>query len=508
MRTKIINKFTVLCVLATMLVSCLYEDLGNYDYKQINDITIDGITVDDWYIKVGYVDTLKIEPELTFAMDDNEEHYKYEWKAIERKDKGVEFLMSKSKDLDFPVTLQANEYICYFSVIDSVRELTWTKRFFLRVNSIATEGWVILCDENGKSRMDIIAPIDENNSKIGLNIFEQGEMTGVPVGLGRLCFQGASDIFLFTENGSYGLDRKSLAATEASDMKYQFGLSPAKVEIRAIDVTYTRTWDGNMFLLVDEKGDLYNRYSSMIYSFPQNHFANDENYFKVAPWLGVRRATTLETNESIMLYDQTNKRFIQIKGGATLPSLMTFENTDLWPSATTGREMIYMESTKSYTFALLRDENTRKVYLYCVELAPNGVNKQKYYMEVTGAGIENATTFAIHPLHPYLFYAVGSDVYQFDYLLKAPAEGVLHFSMETVRKLTFPVYQAWSTSYQQWEKDREFQLVVASNSDKKAKNESGIVRIYKVPDLRGELVEKSTYAPLGHIVDLLYKERK
>lgn len=506
---NIMAKLSVLSVFIVTLFSCMYEDIGNYDYQDINDVNISGIETEEWYVKVGFTDTLRISPELTFAQDAEEKNYRYEWKAVVNEYKGKEFIIGHEKDLDYPVSLQANEYVCYYKVMDTIRELTWTQKFFLRVNTVASEGWVILCDENGTSRMDIIAPVDEYTNKVGLNIFEQGKMVGVPLRLGCTCFEGKSEFYLFAENGSYALDAKSLAASEEGNMKYQFGIVPAKAEIRAIDLTYTRTWEENLYVVVDKDGNIYNRYPRQIFALPQNRISGETKDFKAAPYIGLRRAQTVETKENIVLYDETNRRFLQIRDGSVVPAVMQFENTDLWPSAVTGKDMICMENTSAYTLALLKDPGNHKVWLYGIELAANGVNKQKYFSEVRGPGIENATVFAFHRLYSYLFYAVGNEVYRYDYIQQEPAERVCYFPDEEVVSLKSAVYQAWSTKYEDWEKERQYDLVVGSNHLKKDKQKCGVVRMYKVPDLRGELTLKyKPYEGLGNIVDIIYKERR
>lgn len=506
---KIIAGLSFLLLIVMSLFSCMYEDIGNYEYHEINDVGIEGIDTENWYVRVGFTDTLRISPDLTFARDKDEKNYKYEWKAVVNTYKGKEFIIGHEKNLEYPVALQANEYICYYKVMDTIRALTWTQKFFLRVSTVASEGWVVLCDENGKSRIDIIGPVDEHTNKVGLNIFDQGAMVGAPLQLGCTCLEGKSEFYLFAEKGSWKLNPTSLAATEDGNMRYQFGLVPEKADIRAIDLTYTRTWEENLYVVVDKDGLLYSHYPRQIFALPHNRIAGETEDFKAAPFIGLRRAQTAETMENIVLYDETNRRFLQIKNGSVVPAVMTYEKTDLWPSAVTGKDMIYMENTPNYTMALLKDPETHKVWLYGMELSPNGLNYQKYFTEVKGTGIENATVFSFHRLYSYLFYAVGNEVYRFDYIQKAPAVSVCSFPDEKVVSLKAAVYQAWSTKYEPWEKARQYDLVVGSNHLKKDKHECGVVRMYGVPDLRGDLTLKyKPYTGLGNIVDMIFKERR
>ena len=66
---------------------------------------------------------------------------------------------------------------------------------------------------------------------------------------------------------------------------------------------------------------------------------------------------------------------------------------------------------------------------------------------------------------------------------------------------------AWR-AYTDWERAREYQLVVATNVDGKADNECGIVRHYEVPNLMGPLTLDKKIDGFGKILEVVYKEVK
>ncbi len=52
-----------------LLASSCYDDLGNYEYTELNNVTVDSIST-QWYEKYSYADTLKIDPgQLHFLQD-------------------------------------------------------------------------------------------------------------------------------------------------------------------------------------------------------------------------------------------------------------------------------------------------------------------------------------------------------------------------------------------------------------------------------------------------------
>jgi hypothetical protein len=51
-------------------------------------------------------------------------------------------------------------------------------------------------------------------------------------------------------------------------------------------------------------------------------------------------------------------------------------------------------------------------------------------------------------------------------------------------------------------------LLIGTRERRVPENECGIMRLYDVPNLMGDLVKKKEYKKLGKIVDIVYKERK
>ena len=45
------------------VLSC-YDDKGNYDYKEVNELNISGIDDKVYYERIAFVDTLKLTPEI------------------------------------------------------------------------------------------------------------------------------------------------------------------------------------------------------------------------------------------------------------------------------------------------------------------------------------------------------------------------------------------------------------------------------------------------------------
>ena len=78
---------------------------------------------------------------------------------------------------------------------------------------------------------------------------------------------------------------------------------------------------------------------------------------------------------------------------------------------------------------------------------------------------------------------------------------------ESIKVLRFNPFVAWE-AYEDWERARNYQLLIGTRERRVPENECGIMRLYDVPNLMGDLIKKKEYKKLGKIVDIVYKERK
>ena len=62
-------RYLLFFVLTCLFISC-YDDKGNYDYVDINEVGISGIDQDKFYEKIAFVDTLKLYPEVKGSLYD------------------------------------------------------------------------------------------------------------------------------------------------------------------------------------------------------------------------------------------------------------------------------------------------------------------------------------------------------------------------------------------------------------------------------------------------------
>ena len=517
--------------LFAFLYSC-YDDRGNYDYTDINEITfeeIEGIDLNAWNEYIAYVDTLKCYPKFTSSMAADESNYAYEWKIIPSNadvnvvGDTINYVVDTTRNLIWPVALDAGTYRCFYNVTDKASGLRFTQKFYLRISTLTSEGWMVLCEQDGKPRMDMVVNMSENEDIIARDIWQESDFDpGKPLQLIYSWYvtdPPGTVTLLVTDKGTYMADEDDLHVGEDNNLRWMYGSQPEHVNVRASGIaqydTDYDTWDYYplYWTLVDDKGDVYlNTVNELggLFGYPVNEI--DGERFEAAPFVGEAYRYMRQTEESVqvtMLYDATNQRFLEIRAGAGKPSVMTFSGTTLFSAEQPGKDMIHMESTcnNGLVYSILKDE-VGDLWYYGITLGNLGVNTQERYGKLEGPEIENAKLFAFHPTLPWMFYAVENKIYRVDLSESNPKEPevVAEFPGETITVLKFNPFYAW-IAYQNWQDARNLWLIVGSNVNDADESECGIMRAYEFEnqwDFPASLIKE--HKNLGHIISIAYKE--
>ena len=142
-------KLATAIFLGSLMSSC-YEDKGNYDYEQMNDITVE-IPLESSDCVLG--DVLKIIPELKFSTGKETENLTYLW-TFDGQEIATERVLNwtvdkdgKYKDLRLAVKDQTTGVTYFGSALLSV------------ISPYTTDGWVTLsAKEDGTSMLTYMRP--------------------------------------------------------------------------------------------------------------------------------------------------------------------------------------------------------------------------------------------------------------------------------------------------------------------------------------------------------------
>ena len=414
-----------LSILLTLSL-CLgcYDDKGNYDYHDFNEVTIGNRGFDTAYLLTSYVDTLRISPELEFKLEENK-HLTYEWVARSNAVGFVEYPISNDRNLVYPMSLSAGGYTLFFKVKDTLNTMEYSNATAFQVQDLLTKGWVILGENsNGEAQMDMITySVDTMVLK---NILQESGLPVLkdPVKVWVVDNYVDNMIHVSTGDGTYRLNREDFKGGDHTHLKYNF-FDPGSLEHFTLqDVAQIRNY--NRVAIID---DVLFHNSSMIQSSifqnPANHYKGSYDLFDV----GDKIAYNPQAMAFIyILYNKTEQRFVYAGGRAygspagrcdTLKD--TREDVEIF-SWKTGLDYVTSINSRfldGYSYTILKDdEGHRYLYSYVImyQWGWESVVKKKKYLLDKATDFDKAKFFGASAQRTYLIYATGSKLYAYDYV--------------------------------------------------------------------------------------------
>lgn len=510
-----------LCVSALMLMTSCAEDLGNYDYRELDELDITGLQDKE----VLMFDRLEITPELGAGVEDG---YTFEWKAIDRNAPYESFILGNEKELDYEVRLVPGAYALYFTVTQEDTGLYWQSSMELVVSSVMSEGWMVLCSDEGRTRLDMVSAVT------GETYADVLSSTGLPQWRGPRRIQWLSDktdasspYYLLTDDGATRLGKDAFEWLPEYSMIYETAES---VDLRPYSIV-----PAGFGKVAVSDGLAYHCESGMgidgLYGSAVNRG------FRVSEHVGANVLASQVYAAVFLLFDEDNGRFMSYCPLMAFPDLgghepvqtmedmtqivegMTPEDEgvigtafDQWPS---GKECLYMENTRydpgngkmGMTYAVLADGDTRSLYgiqlgdmlrkMDCTYVIGKG-----YYGDLSGCEgiLSEDNIYAFSSLKSYMYYMSGSTLYRVD-LSSVPLKAEKQFSLDASEEVTcmkFNLYQKEENM------QRSYDLIVCSEKDGE-----GIFRVYEGKESDGDFrnVTPEEYRGFARIVDVTYKER-
>ena len=525
-------KIAAVCCSVAVLATGCYGDKGNYDYHDINEVTISGIDLENVYKAYAYKSTLEISPKIHSSKDIDPSQYEYTWRIVPRNadaDKGAtldEFIVSHEQNLVYPVHLADGDYTGFFEVKDPSTGVTWIQDFYLNVTSQGSNGWLIACDDNGRTRLDLIAKDDKGEKDVlypdlWKNLdFEMGSPK-------RLFFLGdylttIGFPFLVTDKGSYAITGRDFHIGEDTDLKWYFGTVEDHVLIDAsVNEMYTASESFvTYWWVIDHEGQIYKTECTdqAFFSYPINR-VNGETEFKAAPFVGVSYSyaysdpETWMYNYAVILYDADGRRFLTKYDANNYPSVMQCTGTQRF-DVVTGRDMVFMDShygVDELVVAVLKEPASPEYYLYGMNLRFGEV-EQAFYGQIEGPDLANVKFFALHPSLNSLFYATENKIYRVDINSQSTMNATEILSLgadEEIAVCKFNKILVPDPEDGPYLQPNMYKLVVCTNKKNVSPDNPnvGTFRLYNIPEYASTTPTLDTQIEgLGKIVDVVYKE--
>ena len=154
-----IYAYVVLSLAASCVLACS-PDLGNYEYSDLKEPSVNGI--ED--ASVLMFSRLSMTPQLEGG-DFPAGEYSYEWKVLDNNGGSEAVVIGTEKDLDYEVVLLPGSYTLFFTVTETATGLFWQYEATLTVSSSTSEGWMVLCSDGGRARLDVMSAVYTNKSR-------------------------------------------------------------------------------------------------------------------------------------------------------------------------------------------------------------------------------------------------------------------------------------------------------------------------------------------------------
>ena len=534
---KKINTYWLGFIGSLVVLSACYKDTGNYLYNDVNTISI---KLDSTAYNIVMGQTLKIKPVLQLSMDSvagsyDTTRYGYKWMIRDTTGGGSkEIVIATTRDLDIPITLKEaisgpmSGYKLYYYAKDKRTGLQSLATAKLSVTTNVFEGWLALCDVNGSSRLDMAMCSKGNylNNLVPnvLGMVGSGlDMSGSPVGVtyctkpSMLTSYSFNGIYITTSKGTNRIDPNYFLWTPNMNLRYDFTSDiPDNFAADVIvgtggPVNYLHTPDGNLYS--------YNSAFPQVKWGPQVNLVQGEpDAFKCSPFIATD-ATSLNAGiGGALLFDVTQKRFLSyLPAYGYNPNPLFSKPLPAFTGAAlnyqnVGMDLVYMVEVGVYNggeaFAVLKNATTSNHYLARIAFGRSSspTYALNHYSQITGTDIDKAERFAVNPDFGYLFYSVGSKVYEYDMGLKKSFL-MQDYGNKKITVLKFHNFHSnnYNTPAAGYQKLNN-KLIVATY-DPALPNSSGSLDLWSVPVLNAPLVSFGSISGFGKIQSLTYRER-
>lgn len=492
-------KLAIIMLIA--LFGACRKDLGNYNYKTVNEAVVTGL---DSAYSVNSGAILTIEPKIAYTVDQQVDtaNYLYEWWRINLVGftPAISVKLATGTKMNARIVAQLGLWSCTFRITDKKTGVFKEYPFRLLVTRPTYEGWLVLSGVSGAgSRLDMISYNTVQNKYTTIIDILAASNSTFKI-LGEPAFVGSGN----NNNGPM--------TTNTTD-KIMVAASQSAAYLGADTLNYQPLWDFNTFMpsgfTALGSGPAYNETNSSGTFLVVNEqaFAGTSSSFQrinvlgTTPFLSAPYISfSIPGNATqAILYSKDLSQFLWYPGsGGTCRAL---ENESLFANKT-GKDLLFMNFVTyngGETFAILKEKTGNKVYLARFTIA-----KQNYYQEITGTPMAEGTNFAINPEYGYVFYSVGSKIYEYDFNTGINLEmadygsrkiSLLKFQTIHVAAVVNPRYVKLSNN-----------LIVCSYEDNNL-DSSGALDIYTVPGINGQIVKSESYTGFGKIKSITYRKR-
>ena len=159
----------VICWITVVMLftaaSCI-KDTGNYNYHDVNSITISGINTIEESYKVSMGQPLRITPTLTFSVSEDKDSLQYAWHVLGGAYYTSQGVLSTERNLDIVIAGRFFPRDATFQLMYCVTNMTtgirYDHRFRVTVEDRMQTGYIMLCErENDSFDIELISVFND-----------------------------------------------------------------------------------------------------------------------------------------------------------------------------------------------------------------------------------------------------------------------------------------------------------------------------------------------------------
>ncbi|MCA5006686.1 PKD-like family lipoprotein [Sphingobacterium bovistauri] len=477
--------------------SCV-KDLGNYEYKVVNEAIVSGI---DSIYEIRANDILKINPQVSFSNDPNPDfsNYEYAWYNIGHTgfNTSKPKLISDSLNLDKSIIADFNlgVYNYSFRVTDKRTGVWYEKLFKILISNDIYEGWFVLSEvENQSSRLDMLSFKAKSQS-----------------------FELMRDI-LKLKNSPLVLDG---IPSFLSVVNYnQLAITTSKVSRIVSANNFTtfplpnfNNFDSNNYEAIGlnskfygANGQKYLTSNGRVFSYQvgtskyvQKNFMENatDKEFKASPYLSTFNFT------DALIFNEDISEFVRSNGVSASKFSLKISNAQLH-SLTKDKDLIFARFVLlngGETLAIMKDKQGDKISL--VRIDKEIKNPQS--VDMLNSLISQAEFVEFSDDFSYIFYSVGGKLYQYNFSSKLNTL-MVDYGNRKISMLKMPKLDFTGVTRSERLENYMKRLFVGSY-DAGDLNTSGVLDEYSVPPRGEKLIKVNSFEGLGKIRDMAYRNR-
>ncbi len=437
------KNYLLLSLLLMAFTSC-FEDEGNYDYKEVNDITIEGVR--KYYLVYSYIgEKLEIPTTIQTGYTDLEYAW-YIWDATTsnstsgEKEKKEMTLIGTEKDLAYEVNLPPNNYKVMLEAKSKSTGYALSVITDVEISTTFLRGFYILKETmDGKSELDFHHQDGEPLLENVLTSTGQKPMDGKPLSLGICYSHGYIDpitnkvdkcntIAITTKNKEIAFfSTKDMVKLHDNTNVVYGGLESGETPYRAFTFPFA-----NCFL--SSRGATV--------SYPSDVMDSSGTFGTQTGTGGSVYATPVDAESTMMYWNQEDQCVDYVMGmWMGHDARGDYKNGDF---PTNGMECLMMgasvSTTPAYSYFLLKDRNGKQ-YLY-----ESDINKMQTVDRIEldpNSKLANATCYAVNMWTAgYLYYVYENQLYAYSLPTRNESNSPLPLrGMGSGEQITYLSYQ-------------------------------------------------------------------